>query len=377
MASVTSARWVACQVLLDVEGGKASDVALEQRARDLDARDAGLATEIAMGVLRRKNQLDWYIEQKAGSRLDAEVRVALEIGLYQRIFLTRVPAHAAVSESVELVRAFRLNSAAGLVNAILRRLPLRIVWPNRAIELAMPAWLLAGWDREYGAAQAAAIAREALRPPASYVHVPPGVEPPAGAEPAEVPGCYRLSGPAPDGVRRMDIGSQAIAQLVGARPGDLVLDLCAAPGNKSAVLQETGARVVACDASPRRLNDLLCDCPRVLLDARLELPFGPVFDRILVDAPCSGTGTLARNPEIKWRLGPDSVARHGERQQQILRQALKVLKPGGTLVYATCSLEREENHDVVYSVAPSRVRRTLERLPGREPGDGFRAAVLS
>jgi len=341
---VTSARWIACHVLLDVESGKPSDVALEKRSRTLDPRDAALATEIVFGVLRRKAQLDWYIAQKARGPVDPEVRAALEIGLYQRIFLSRVPAHAAVSESVELVRALKKGSAAGLVNAILRRLPLRIVWPTRALRLSMPEWLLARWDKHYTPPVAERLAHAALTKP--------------------LPG--------------MDPGSRAVAELVAAQPGDLILDLCAAPGNKSAVMLQAGARVTAADSSPRRLRNLLVDCPRVLLDARQPLPFKKeAFDRILVDAPCSGTGTLARNPEIKWRLTPQEIPRHAERQRQILIQALNVLKPGGTLVYATCSLEPEENLEVVEAVAPRRITKILERQPGREPGDGFWAAVLS
>ena len=371
---VTSARWVACQVLLDVERGASSDVALDRRARGLDPRDAGLATEIAAGVLRRKSQLDWYIDQKTRPGVDIEVRVALEIGLYQRLHLTRVPAHAAVSESVEMVRALRKASAAGLVNAVLRRLPLRILWPTRALELAMPEWLLARWDAHFGTEAATAVARAALKPPCAFVR---WHEPAEGLEATDVPGCWRVNVDVPDGARRMDIGSQAVALLLGVQAGEQVLDLCAAPGNKTAVLLEPGARVVACDSNPKRLRGLLADCPRVGLDATAALPFGRVFDRILVDTPCSGTGTLARNPEIKWRLRPEDIERQARRQRSILGHALECLKPGGSLVYSTCSLEPEENAQVVEPFAAGRVLRTMERLPGRDPGDGFWAAMLS
>jgi 16S rRNA (cytosine967-C5)-methyltransferase len=178
----------------------------------------------------------------------------------------------------------------------------------------------------------------------------------------------------------MDIGAQAMMPLLDLRDGNLFLDLCAAPGNKTAIALETpGILAVACDASPRRLRQLLL--PRgaaalVRLDATRPLPFGPVFDRVLVDAPCSGTGTLARHPEIKWRLAPDDLARHAARQRSILRNALGCLKPGGRLVYVTCALEPEENGEILAAEAPGRVKETLLRLPGRDPGDGFHAAVV-
>ncbi|MGC4054675.1 MAG: hypothetical protein QM757_37980 [Paludibaculum sp.] len=135
-------------------------------------------------------------------------------------------------------------------------------------------------------------------------------------------------------------------------------------------------RAVACDASATRLRTFLAPCPRVQLDAGKALPFGRVFDRILVDAPCSGTGTLARNPEIRWRLTPEEIGGQADRQIRILRKALACLRPGGRLVYSTCSLEPEENKEVVNRVAASRVQRVVQRLPGRDPGDGFFAAVL-
>jgi 16S rRNA (cytosine967-C5)-methyltransferase len=211
----------------------------------------------------------------------------------------------------------------------------------------MPAWLLERWDREYGAEAAEGIARAALERPEEFRR----------------------------GGRVMDIGSQKVAELVAARPGERVLDLCAAPGNKTAVMQETGAWVVACDASPSRLDALLAEAPRVRLDAEQPLPFGPVFDWVLVDAPCSGTGTLGRNPEIRWRLRPEDIARQAERQARMLRNALACRKPGGRVVYATCSLEREENRDVIDALGLAPLGE-MHRLPGRDPGDGFHAFIL-
>ena len=347
---VTSARWIAFQTLVAVESGAFADEQLERRAAGLDSRDAGLATQIVYGVLRRKAQLDWAIARQApGRKLEPEVRVALEIGVFQRLFLERIPAHAAVSESVEMVRAARKASAAGLVNAVLRRMNRVPEWPDRAVALSMPQWLLERWDHAFGEDAATLAALAALEPPEE---------------------CWR-------GERRMDTGAQKVAELVAARPGELVLDLCAAPGNKTAILVETGARVIAADISPRRILDVGPAAARVLLDASQSLPFRQMFDWALADVPCSGTGTLGRNPEIKWRLQPSDLVRQAARQQAILEQALACLKPGGRLVYATCSLESEENQEVVERVAGARVQRVMTRLPGRDRGDGFQAYVIS
>lgn len=375
---MTSARWLAFQILKAVEEGAFASDLLEQRLTELESRDAGLATELVFGVLRRKAQLDWAIGRVAvGKKLDLEVRIALEIGAYQRLFLTRIPAHAAVSESVEMVRAARKGSAAGLVNAVLRRIAMPRDWPDRATQLSMPVWLLERWDRRFGREAADGIAAAALRAPETYVRVKPGEAVADGLEATDVQGCWRVQGEAPAGLRRMDIGSQAVAALLDLRRGQKFLDVCAAPGNKTAVALEAGVSAVACDSSIRRLAGLLADCPRVQLDAARPLPFSRVFDRILVDAPCTGTGTLGRNPEIKWRLRPDDFRRHPLLQRLILGHALACLKPGGRLVYSTCSLEPEENREVVERATAGRVVQTMERLPGRDPGDGFQAFVIS
>jgi 16S rRNA (cytosine967-C5)-methyltransferase len=155
-----------------------------------------------------------------------------------------------------------------------------------------------------------------------------------------------------------------------------VLDLCAAPGNKTRQLVAAGGIVFAADRYGHRLRQVEV-ADRVVLDATVPLPFVKTFDRILVDAPCSGTGTLGRNPEIKWRITAADLTDLATRQRSILRHALACLAPGGRLVYSTCSLEREENEDVVHSVCRDRVVEEGYRLPGREPGDGFWHAVIA
>jgi 16S rRNA (cytosine967-C5)-methyltransferase len=380
---LTTARIVAWRTLHQVErGGYAADL-LHAGLRDLDPRDAALAEEIVFGVLRYQSQLDYLIRHYSGrpaEKLDPEVRIALRMGIYQLRYLERVPAHAAVSESVESVRRAKKASAAGLVNAVLRKVNRRpIDWPDRATELSHPAWMLDRWRSQYGEATAEAIALANLRRPQTYIRVPPGHTPPEEAEACpEVPGCYRVPAGSASPFRIQDIGSQAIVPLLELSPGQTFLDLCSAPGNKTAQALESGVEAIACDVHPRRLaslRDALRDLPVpcVVLDASAPLPFLRQFDRILLDAPCSGTGTLARNPEIKWRLAPADIPVLARRQSALLANAFAALAPGGRLVYSTCSLEREENEDIV---AGYPVVRTLDRIPGRDPGDGFFAAMI-
>jgi len=377
---VTPARSVAFRLLLEVErGGYAADL-LFTAARDLDSRDAGLAEEIVFGVLRFQSQLDFLIRHYSGrdpARLDPEVRIALRMGIYQLRYLSRIPAHAAVSESVQLVRRARKTSAAGFVNAVLRKADKQeIAFPDRGVALAHPAWMLHRWERQYGAEVMAAIAHANLRKPETYVRVPPATTPPEGAEPCtDLPGCWRVTGNLRDlPFRVQDIGSQSIVPLLDLHHGQSFLDVCAAPGNKTAQALELGVDTVACDIHLHRLRSLAGLAAKlVVLDGSAPLPFSRRFDRILLDAPCSGTGTLARNPEIKWRLRESDIPTLHDLQSSLLARALEVLAPGGRLVYSTCSLEYEENEDVV---APYRVTRTLHRIPGHDPGDGFFAAVI-
>jgi 16S rRNA (cytosine967-C5)-methyltransferase len=195
-------------------------------------------------------------------------------------------------------------------------------------------------------------------------------------EATEVAGAY--VGNTDGGQQVQDISAQAIVPLLELQPGQTYLDLCSAPGNKTAQALETAVRAVACDVSAERLQLVRkVGIPLVALDATRPLPFAGRFDRILVDAPCSGTGTLRRNPEIKWKLQPDDIEDLQGRQVAILRNALAVLAPGGRLVYSTCSVEPEENEAVPAFAGLGRVRHTLQRIPGRDRGDGFFAAVIT
>ncbi|HLJ14195.1 MAG TPA: transcription antitermination factor NusB [Bryobacteraceae bacterium] len=387
---MSPARTTAFQILLRVDGGGyASDLLLAQPA-GLDSRDAGLASEIVFGVLRYQAQLDYligYFSGRPSVRLDSEVRIALRMAIYQLRYLDRIPPHAAVTDSVDLVKRAGKRSAAGFVNAVLRKVTRDpVAWPDRATELSMPAWLLARWDRRFGTETASTIAQAFLRPPETFLRIPPGasanLNSPLAVEATEIPGCFRLEHAGDSGgFRQQDISSQWVVTLLDLEPGQTLLDLCAAPGNKTAQALEAGVRVIACDHSLRRLRALDgLACHRVVLDATQPLPFRTDFERILLDAPCSGTGTLGRNPEIKWRLREHDLGTFQARQIALLDRAVAQLAPGGRLVYSTCSLEEEENQAVVEQVLPRHAARLVSsglRLPGLMAGDGFFAAVIT
>ena len=372
------ARSVAFDILIRVAGGAyASELLIDRTAR-LESRDAGLAAEITLGVLRRQGQLDFLIEHYSGRpihKVDAEVAIAIRMAIYQMRFLDRIPAYAAVNDSLNLLRGARKLSSIGFANAVLRK----VTGDNEVRipeERGAPAWLLDKWTQDFGAEDAMGIIRASLRVPKLYQRVPAGAEPPVTGKPTDVPGCWEVS-EADTRYRVQDIGSQAIVPLLQLRAGQRFLDVCAAPGNKTAQALERTQRVIAMDRSFGRIRELKAlGIPLVVADGTEPLPFSQQFDAVLVDAPCSGTGTLAHNPEIKWRLKSEDLPRFAERQRRILSNGLARLAPGGRLVYSTCSLEPEENEHVAHAVAGSRIEREVRRMPGRDPGDGFYAAVI-
>jgi 16S rRNA (cytosine967-C5)-methyltransferase len=350
---MSPAREIAFRILRRVHGGGYASELLRSETASLNPRDAGLAEALVFGCLRYQAQLDYLIAHFSGRRepkLDEEVRIALRMGIFQLRYLERIPAHAAVTESVDLVKRAHKRSAAGFVNAVLRKPnPKPVKWPDRTIELSMPGWLLERWQKHYGREVAEAIAWAALKEPEATTNPVTG--------------------------RQQDPTSQAIVPLLEVEPGMTLLDVCAAPGNKTAQALAAGARVVACDRYLKRLTEVSTEAVRVVADATSPLPFSARFDRILVDAPCSGTGTLARNPEIKWRLKSSDLERFSLVQRRILENSLCLLKPGGRLVYSTCSLEPEENEAVAINLA---VKETHVWLPGQSGvGDGFFAAVIT
>jgi 16S rRNA (cytosine967-C5)-methyltransferase len=442
---VSPARAAAFDILLRVEreSSYASELLHSPTHEKLSIPDHALATELVMGVLRWQSRLDDSIARASSQplkKLDLEVLISLRIAVYQFGWLTRIPARAALHESVELVKRARKNSAAAFVNAVLRKLSnFHVCAPEYPVvkdfspqalgeSYAHPVWLIERWTKQYGLEAVQKICRHNQSIPDTTLRLrSPNAETELAAQGVSLaPGSFLTS------VRRVisghitktesflagraviqDEGSQLVAALIGSGP-EQILDCCAAPGGKTLAIadQNPGAAITAVEIHPHRARLMRKlfreDALRIRIltaDAR-HLPLKPQFDRILVDAPCSGTGTLARNPEIKWRLTPKDLGELHERQVAILRSAAQHLKPGGRLIYSTCSLEKEENEDVVEKLLDddSRLQRRdcreeldhlkttgvltwadpislargpyLRTIPGVHPCDGFFAALL-
>jgi len=451
---VSRARQIAYDVLrrVEAEAAFASDVLHEALDASVKPADAALATEITFGVLRQRRLLDFLLDQhlkKPIEKLDLPVALALRMGFYQLRFLEKIPARAAVNESVELVKRARKTSAATLVNAVLHKVAseastaaAKLLPPNLplaerfAILHSHPTWLVERWLSRLGEVQTSALLEAnnqrprltcALHQPERYQEVFDEFEA-AGMRVERgvlLKNAFAASGGSPARTRAFRTGlisiqdeaSQAVPLLLGVRPGDRVLDLCAAPGGKTPALVRAAGNdgvVIAADRHAHRLRAMRTQFQRLRLDgvrlaeldAEQALPFREKFDCILVDAPCSGTGTLARHPEIRWRLRPEQLGEFHRLQVHMLRNAFASLAPSGRLVYSTCSIEPEENEDVVAealrdepSIRPVRASAAAETLqphllsgldartlfasdgysrtsPAMQHTDGFFAAVL-
>jgi 16S rRNA (cytosine967-C5)-methyltransferase len=381
---------------VEAEGAYAADLLHARLRGPIKREDAALATELTLGVQRWQRLLDFllkrHLSQPIGS-LDLEVLLALRLGLYQLRYLTRVPARAAVNESVELTKWAKKGSAARLVNAVLRGAarsadqPAEQLVPHDlpaaerlSILHSHPTWMVRRWLELFGEARTLALLEANNRARRLTCIVQEDAQLELAAEALRkaglsveagrlLPAAWTVHGGDPgktDAFRRGWISFQSeashmVALLVDVKPGQRVLDLCAAPGGKTAVLARAagpGALVVAGDSHLHRLRAMHAHLERVgatdirvlALDATSALPLATTFDRILVDAPCSGTGTLAANPEIRWRLRPEDLGDFQRRQTALLSHALERLALGGRLVYSTCSLEPEENEHVVSEV---------------------------
>jgi 16S rRNA (cytosine967-C5)-methyltransferase len=468
--SISPARTAAFDILLRIaqQGSYASELLHSSQYAKLSPADHGLATELVMGVLRWQSRLDEEISRfsaKGVAKLDIEVLTVLRLGAYQLMFLDRVPRPAAVHESVEMVKRGRKGSAVPFANAVLRKLAgsssaakaadetdssnaalkrcstqdlgsasknldsSSSPSPQSAAELskrlAHPLWLVERWVRECGIDVAWQICRYDQHAPQAAVRLSdPAVE--AGLRQNGIdlaPGqlltsarrvlAGNISGTRAFGeglVTIQDEASQLVGLLVGR--GSRILDCCAAPGGKTRVLAERNpeASIVALELHPHRSRLLRRLVPaknvEVINSDVGEFASTAPFDRVLADVPCSGTGTLAHNPEIKWRLKLEDIVELQARQLAILRAATQLVAPGGRLLYSTCSLEREENEEVVdkmLAADPSfralDCRTELERLraegelawddidsllsgqfvrtiPGMHPCDGFFVAIL-
>jgi 16S rRNA (cytosine967-C5)-methyltransferase len=449
---VSPARAAAFDILLRVqrESSYASELLHSTAYKKLSPSDHALATELTIGVLRWRSLLDHYIalaSSQPRSKLDLEILISLRLGLYQLLWLQRIPARAALNESVDLVKRARKTSAAAFVNAVLRKLsttfPHSSVAENKiaagfvpaddlplALRFAHPDWLVARWIAEFGESAAAAICRYDQTHPGTSLRLCQPANTQATVESLRTaalspqPGrilssaLYVESGNLSSlnpttrtSFAIQDEGSQLVSALAG--PANSILDCCAAPGGKTLALLDRNptANATAVEIHPhrarlvRKLLSIAATKAHVIAADARHLPFNKAFDLVLADVPCSGTGTLARNPEIKWRIQPADIADLQGRQIQIVAAAMQRVAPGGRLIYSTCSLEKEENEDVIeralaanstfglldcaaaleklrahgeltWTGAPLTRGPYLRTLPGIHPCDGFFAALL-
>lgn len=451
--TISPARSAAFDILLRVEreASYASELLHSQKYDGLSAADHSLATEIVMGVLRWRSLLDSEIAAASSqpfSKLDLEVVTALRIALYQLRYLDRIPAWAAINGSVELVKRARKRSAAPFVNAILRKLVSKPAAKSTepapmtdssspekiAKNWAHPLWLVERWTRAYSVEAAVKICQYDQTIPSTAIRLrdsraeeqlcAQGIDLAPGAilasarivQHGEI---SKAAGFKPGRFVIQDEASQLVAALVGE--GASILDCCAAPGGKTLAIadRDPKANIVAVELHPHRarlLKRLLDPQPQdtnrgshqihVIAGEARNLPLASKFEQVLADVPCSGTGTLSRNPEIKWRLEAADLSDLQARQLAILGSAMKHVAIGGRLIYSTCSLEKEENEDVIEralaedssfrvldcSIQLERLRQEgdliwpdlasltrgpfLRIIPGIHPCDGFFAAVL-
>ncbi len=382
-----------------------------QAARDrvlptLGGRDRRLAYELAAGVLRRQADLD----RRLGLRgADPRLHDVLRLGAYQLAALARVPPYAAVATSVELARGLVGEKAARYVNQALRKLQRGSGLGTRDPGPTHPSWLFERWCCQFGPGEThRLITWNDTKPPLTLQPVRWSVselasrlrdagfgvtEAPFGAglrvipsPEARVPSPARLPGYSEGGFVVQDPAHALVCRYAGIPPGMLVYDACAAPGGKAVMLERAGARVVAGDARPIR----------VTVADLLSAPFAPgTVPAVMVDAPCSATGTMARHPDARWRVTPRTIVRAARQQQALLEAAATLVGPGGLLVYSTCSLEPEENRDIVSQFlashtdfarvpAPAAVPASLltpdgdlQSLPQRDGIDGAYAARLA
>ncbi len=424
---ISPARTAAFDVLLKIfRDGGYSSILLPAAEADLSERDRGLCHELVMGVLRNRLLLDAVIDRFSGGKnLDLEVRTACEIGLYQILHLEKIPGYSAVNESVALVRRAKKSSAKGFVNALLRRASnlakgdeFSDETERISVQTSHPRWLIEKWvkDRGMEATEELATANN-TRPTAAFRITRKGIAEGLEAQ-ADwngsliVTGCYlteRISSELRDLSDRgliyfQDEGSQLVGSLVDVKPGSKFLDVSAAPGSKTtmtAARSANDALFAAGDVYQSRARILKANCIKqgvdnvwiVRYDAEVALPFADgEFDIVLLDAPCSGTGTIRNNPEIRYFLKPGDFEELHGKQLAMLRNASKMVKSGGRLIYSTCSLEPEENEHVLAEFLSGTSDFTISRpsvpveyvtnagfvrtSPEKHRMDGFFAAVL-
>ena len=411
-AAGTAARRAALEILREVRAGAPLDAARDRHLTGLAERDRRLAYELSAGVLRQQRELDSALDL---NRADERLHDVLRLGAYQLRFLSRVPVHAAVSTSVELARATVGERVTGFVNQALRKIATQD--PKDAVG-THPEWLVARWIARFGEKETKRLLSWNDTKPELIVQAARSHRRSLICEFRDA-GMWAEEAPFGTGVRVRGLAKELpgfaagdfivqdpahalVARFAAPRPGSLVYDACAAPGGKSVILETLGARVIAGDARHERLGRLKETTRRAgvaihSLAANLEAaPLRPEsVDAVLVDAPCSATGTMRRHPDARWRLHPAVFARAAKRQARLLSAAAPLVRPGGLLIYATCSIEPEENEQVVerflnqhpeYTRAPARESAApaelltpagdFRSLPQRHGIDGAYAARL-
>jgi 16S rRNA (cytosine967-C5)-methyltransferase len=445
-AEAVNPRQLAVSLLVRVEEEDAFAQDLLDRALEnpqLLEADRRLVAELVYGSIRHRLTLDTILERFSRTRLDRldpPIHEVLRTALYQIIFLDRIPPAAAVNEAVKLAKAFHLRSAAPFVNAVMRNVlrdiedraasqsaaPSRAVcrgtesWCNFRAEIfpssekspaefigraySHPVWLVERWFKRFGQEETTAICRADNEVPAITIRVNTlktsafdllgrFAEAKIWAEPGDLPIAIRL----PSHVRVEKLpgeGAMLVAPFLGPRPGQRVLDLCAAPGGKTthlAELMHNEGEIVAVDISAERIKLVEENCRRlgislvqtVTLDIAgpegLPESLRGAFDAVLLDAPCSNTGVLGRRPEARWRVRPEAIAQCAERQRELLRAALSAVRPGAALVYSTCAIEPEENEMLLRSVLAETPGMKVEEekgiLPRSSRGGGYMARI--
>ena len=374
-------------VLRTLAGGAYADRALHGEARGLDARDRALAKQLAFGTIQRRLTLDHVIAAHVDRKLEPQVRAALQLGLYQLMFLDGVAAHAAIGEAVELAKP---SPGHRLVNAVLRRvqregveLPADDDPAGAALRHSHPRWLVELWWEWLGADETRALLAADNEPAELALRVNALVDYDLDDVPGRREGeAIVVDGPldalahpgyAAGAFTPQSRASQRVATTLAPRAGERVLDLCAAPGGKTthlAALMEGSGEVVAVERHPGRARALRATCERLratnvsVVTADAETFDGERrFDRVLLDPPCSGLGTLRSHPDLRWRASPEGIGRMAAEQDALLASARRALAPGGTLVYSVCTLSPREERLVTEAV-----QRTF---PHRDGTDGF------
>lgn len=394
------------RVLDRVDGGAYADIVLDKELRDFSPSDAGLATEIVYGVLRWRIKIDWIIDSFSSmktNRLERSVLNVLRIGVYQLLFLTRVPASAAINESVKLVKSGGRRKA-GFVNAVLRKIDAnRDIRPEAAdpaqklsIELSHPEWLVRRWIERFGIKEAEELCEANLTPPPKTLRANTmlvtrdSLIRGLATERVEAVGTVY----SPVGIRVVkgpvdavdlrfyiqDEASQLVPLLLALKPGETVLDACSAPGGKAthmAALMKNTGRIYAIEKYPGRLKAVeeaarrfgISIIETLAADSTAPLPLEPalLFDAILCDAPCSGLGVIGRSPDIKYRRTELDLLENAERQKRLLINLAGYLKPGGRMVYSVCSFEPEETENVVKDFLARRADFVQESAGGYVP----------